>query len=169
MNYNIAKPLEPSRNFAARFSPPYTIYIVGPRKPEDAPYMADLDFGKYPLVYFVAENNPGNGDILEVFTLDRRVQLIGLRIEVVAVAPVILQPVTNSGISFPVFDCTAPKDTTFVLPPEQALVIDDPDYLGLQILDGAEFLNELFIRVQLVVSDTFSHKTPTNSVKKDGR
>lgn len=178
MNLNLQSPLQPSRNFAARFVPPYTQYIIGPRKPEDTPCFADFDFTTFPLNEFVAGHVPENGDVLELFWLTRRVQLLGLRIEVASPAPIMLTPVTNSGIMFVQFPCTEVGETTLVPNGSvldrntdlatKAIVIDDPDYIGLRIDMGAEYLGELSLRVQVVVSDTFLWSAPTNSVKKDG-
>lgn len=138
--------------------------------------MADFDFTKFPLDEFVSRYAPEPGDALELFWLTRRIQLLGIRVEIPSPSPVTIQPFTNSGLLYPEIDCSEPSDLTYVPGGllgkntdvnKTALVIDDPDYLAVRIIDGS--IDFLQMRVQLIVSDTFAWNAPTNSVKKDGR
>lgn len=179
MNYNLQSTDEPSRNFAARFTSPLWRYIVGPRSPEDAPYLVDLDFTTPPLSELVAFYPIIDEDVLEVLWLTRRVLVTGVKIEVVATADMVIRPVTNSGMVFGAIDCNVTSEHTYTLNGGvlnsssdvlgNSIVVDDPDYLGIRIEAGAEYLGALSLRVQLMVSDGFSAYAPTNSSKKDGR
>lgn len=179
MNFNVREPSQPSRNFAARFTEPLYTYIVGPRIPEDDPYIADLDFTQYPLRHVPDFFMPNNGDTLEIFWLVRRVQLQALHVQIIHPAQVVFRPHTNTNMAnFIEVDCSHIHDTTYAINGgvvdsstdllSKAIVIDDPDYLGFRIEQGAGYLTDLHMRVSLIVSDAFPWNMQTNSPKKDG-
>ena len=175
MNYNLEQLDTPGNTFNNRFTLPLWTYIVSPRVENQPIYTGYLDFTEYPLIEFVAEHAPANGDTLEVFWLLKRILLIGVQIEVNIPAPIVLRPVTNSGILFDNIDCSTNKKiilTAFGGELDRStdldihsIVIDDPDYLGLRIEAGAQHLEELSIQVQLSMSDEFAWDTRTNSAK----
>lgn len=153
-------------------------YIVLPRKPEDAPYLQYIYFNEFPFNEFLANTPLVNGDVLEIFELQRRVLFTGIQIEVIRTANVVITPVTNSGIVFDSVDCNEISELTYVLGGgvlsqstdllAKSIVIDDPDYIGLRIESGAENLSGLQIMIQATASDEFAWNTPSNSAKRDG-
>ncbi len=147
-------------------------YIVTPRGTEDLPYLADLNFYEEPLATLVPYLQLRNYDILEVFWLRKRVLLTGVQILVDSPAPVLIQPVTDSGLIFDPIDCRKPSERIYAIGGglvadsvdllSRSVIIEEPDYLGLQILAGAEDIASLGLRVQLAVTDMFPWNAPTN-------
>lgn len=172
MHYNLQNLEEPTRNFASRFTLQLWQYVVPPRTPEDRPYIVDLDFAEDPLFSFVEQFAPQSGDVLEVFTLRRRVLVTGVSVEVAhPTAGLLLRPVTNSGMVFDEIDCSIRSKAMYAIDGgivdratnlvEHSVLIDDPDYFGFQII-GSGDLTALCLEVQLAVSDQYSYKARTN-------
>lgn len=177
-NYNLQElDLEkPSRGiFAAKYSPPLWYYTVLPRVPEDTPYIARLDFSTGDLNLFVNYWAPSDGDVLEIFQLNKRVLVTGLQVKVLTpVLGLVVKPVTNSLIKFDSVDCSERKVATLAVGggdlnrtvnvEEQSKLVAMPDFLGIQILQGSASLEELSIEVQLVVSDSYKFDASPNYV-----
>lgn len=164
-----------SNTFDRMYSTPYWQYPVLPRVPEDAVYAVTLDFNEYPLNmlggYFVLQS----GDMLEVFLLKKRVLLIAAQIEVLNSADVTIIPKLRSGLSFDPVDCRRPSRGTYLLEggmldrtteiSKVSLLIEEPDYFGLELYGDMEDLAELRLRITLDVSDTFAYNNRSNSSK----
>lgn len=162
--------------YATRYEPPYWIYTVTPRNYEQPIYQADLDFAEAPYNALGGEYPIALGDTLEVFLLQHRVLVVGVRVEVVEPAVgLILTPITRSGVTFNSVDCTyrqekllAPFGGTVdrnVVLSDHSFVVEEPDYLGFRLSGAVPALNELNLRVTLSVSDEFSLAARTNSTK----
>lgn len=173
MHYNVQDLSDPFATFAKRYTLPLWNYIVPPRTPEDPMYIADLDFAVDPLAQFIAFNVLQSNDVLEVFDLRRRVLLTGLKVEIEEPAyGLIIKPVTNSGMLFDDIDCSLRSDKTYVLNGgtlnrntdliKNSVLIDDPDYLGFRIVQGASEIETLRMRVELVANDEFPYWATPN-------
>lgn len=173
MNYNLQNLSDPLKTFARHYVLPLWQYIVGPRTPEDVPYETDLDFTEGLLWEFVEDYEPTYNDVFEVFRLFKRVRITALQVTIDKPAPVGLIPVMDSGTPYDLIDCSTTK-TVYLTPfggaldrttdlEIHSLLIDDPDYLGFRIDSGVAYLQDLAIRVQLVVTDTFPYDARSNS------
>lgn len=162
--------------FAVRYSPPYWLYTVPPRRYEQPAYAAELDFSDPPLDDLTTYYGVKDGDILETFLLQHRVLVVGAEIEVVEPAVgLILQPRTRSGIIFDAINCSQ-KSKAMHAPfggkvgrstnlKDSSFVVEEPDYFGLDIVSGVGELHNLGLRVTLAVSDDFDLDSRNNSTK----
>lgn len=161
--------------YGERYTPPYWQYTVVPRNYEQPVYRMEVDFGLPPYNELDWHYLVQDGDVLEFFILRNRVLLVGVDIEIVSPAEVVLEPVTRSGVPFNVIDCSLPSRQ--VLTPfngildratslvEHSMRIEEPDYLGMRIVSGALNLTDLSIIVTASVVDEFSLDTKSNSTK----
>lgn len=175
MNYSLIPGTEYTRGFEHRYTKPLWLHGNVPRVPEDKPYIIGLDFTDVDLEDFRLFYQPEVGDVLEIFDLTRRVLLIGVKITVLAHADIRFNIVTNGDIVFDQVDCSKADTITYLVNhgtlssstaiAEHSVLIEQPDFIGLQIAAGAESLQYLNILVQLVVRDEYEYSAPTNSTK----
>lgn len=163
------------KTYGERYTPPYWIYTVIPRNYDQPLYYSHIDFAEAPYNELEWHYLVANGDILEVFLLQHRVLVVGVEIEIVSPADIVLRPVTRSGILFDAVDCSLGKKEIYT--PFGGLLdratdlqthsfrVEEPDYFGFQILSGAANLSQLEIAVTLSVADEFSLDTFSNSTK----
>jgi hypothetical protein len=168
MHYNLQCLDKPaSEVFASRFVLPLWNYIVPPPKPEDVPYVGRYNFAALPLSGFLTAYSPQVGDTLELFWLRRRVRFLGFEFKITAAAPgLIIQPVTNSGVLFDAIDAGQISANSYAVNggllnaatelETHAIVIDDPDYLGLELGGSIAGLGSLDFTITLIVSEQFS-------------
>ena len=178
MHFNIQDIEQPTSTFASRFVLPLWNYIVPPLKPNDPLYVEYLDFSEGALSAFVSEYDPQAGDVLEIFRLRRRIKLIGIQLQVEKPAQILIRPVMNSRFYYDVCDASVRSDVTYLLNggildrstdvAAHSIVIDDPDFVGLQLEGSPINLGKLALKATLVYSEDFSAYAPTNSVKRDG-
>lgn len=175
-NYSLVSGTDPLRGFVYRYTKPLWLHGNIPRVPEDEAYVVSLNFkGNVSLSEFLAYYAPQNGDTLEVFNLDKRVLVIGVQVTVEGPADVVLQPVTNSGAPFDQINCAHRTTATYLVNhgvmdkttvvSQHSLLLEEPDYFGFQIVSGAENLQYLNIRVQLIVRDEYDWFARSNSSK----
>lgn len=173
MHYNIQDASDYSATFARKYTLPLWTYVVPPRTPEDVPYIADLDFAIDPLAQFIAFTVLQSNDVLEIFELRRRVLVTGIKVEVEEPAiGLIIKPVTNSGMVFDDIDCSIRSNKTYVLNGgtldrntdliKNSVLIDDPDYLGIRIVQGAHEIDSLKVRIELVANDEYPYWATPN-------
>ena len=172
MNYNLQSIDKPSSTFATRFTLPLWQYVVAPRKPEDAPYITELDFGEFPLNTIFDSVQLVAGDVLEIFELTKRVLFTGISLEVLESAETTLTPVTNSRIPFDAIDCSIKSRRVLAVNGGEfnyateidthSVLVDDPDFLGLRIDAGVSELANLKIKIELSVSDEYSWAATPN-------
>lgn len=175
-NYSLVPGVDPRRGFAHMFARPLWLHGNIPRIPEDAAYIANLDFTKDEYLRdFLSYYIPTDGDILELFVLDRRVLLIGAQIHIRTPAGLVFTPVTNSGVPFDSVNAAIRQKTTYLVNggkldsttviADHSILLEEPDYFGIRLDAGATNLQYLDVQVQLVVRDEFSPYAPTNSSK----
>lgn len=166
-SYSLFDRLDPARSFAERFPYALNTYIVSPPREDDQVPNFTFDFSSPWLQAFLQRYPLQAGDILEVMLLNRRVQLQGVRITVQrTVDELMLRLFTNSGAPFEVIDCSLPSSHIY-LPyggvldragslTNRAFVIDNPDFVGLQIDSIAGDISRLILQVDLVYSTSFN-------------
>lgn len=173
MNVNLQNMRNVYETFSAMF--PYNLweYTVIPRVECSPPYVAEYDFSSPVLVSALPPLYPG--DVLEIFTLDKRILLTGAKIEVIRPAPgLLITPVTNSGKLFDTIDASIYSNEVYAIGGGvldssvdlryRAVIIDDPDYFGLRLSGSTANISQLQLGIQLAVSDCFDISvTPTNS------
>lgn len=176
MNYNIRNLDDPASTFASRFPMLLWYYTVVPRVEGDPPYIVELDFAVDPLNAFVNYYQPIAGDTLEAFILDKRVLLTGAEVSILEPAPGLhIRIVTNSGIVFDTIDCSVRSTHLYAIDGGivdratdlrvHSRLIEYPDYLGIEIVNGSVHLPNLAIRIQLAVSDEFEWTATPNYEK----
>ena len=166
-HYSLFDRMDTARPFAVRF--PYALhtYIVSPPREDDEVPNFTFNFSDPWLRTFLQRNTLEVGDVLEVMLLKRRVQLQGLRISVVRSVPGLMLGVsTNSGAYFEAIDCSQLSSHIY-LPfggildragtlTNRAFIIDNPDYVGMQVLSLGDGFDNLVLQVDLVYSTSFN-------------
>lgn len=163
------------RTYKDRYVEPYWYYTVVPRNYNQPVYETILDFSEPPFDAIEWYYNASNGDILELFILDNRVLVTGVTVAVEIPSEVQIEIISRSKIPFGQIDCSEAGQIT--LTPfggvlgrttnlqEHSFVVEEPDYIGIKLVSGAENLAALRLKVTALVDDLFTPQAKTNSSK----
>lgn len=159
--------------FAKRFPQALFRYVVLPPQ-EDVPYLLWFEPHVPPLQEFLSNVQVAQGDVLELFVLNKRVAFQGAQIEILSpVDHVKFTPVMNTPTKFDMIDCSVKGVATYLpqggvldkntsLTPQQ-FVIDHPDYFGIRFDEASGSIDQLQFQVTLLVNEDFGPELPPNA------